>query len=69
MLLTHGSEDGGSFFLGGRYSFAETATTPFLWRLSVVGPALKSFNLFAVLEEHGLDRFARWAKVRVYLST
>lgn len=38
LLRTHGSEKGGDYLLGGSYSMAETATTPFVRRAVVVLP-------------------------------
>ena len=63
-LKRHGNEDGGSYFLGGTYSAAETLTTPFLARSLVSLPATRDVDVLAIAEEKGLDRFVRWVKVR-----
>ena len=63
-LKRHGNEDGGSYFLGGTYSAAETLTTPWLVRSLVSLPATRDVDVLAIAEEKGLDRFVRWVKVR-----
>ena len=62
-LKRHGNEDGGSYFLGGTYSAAETLTTPWLARGLVSLPAVRDIDVLAIAEEKGLDRFSRWVKV------
>ena len=39
MLRTHGSEEGGNYFLGGKYSMAEVLTTSLLQRAMVFAKA------------------------------
>ena len=63
-LRRHGSEEGGGYLLGGRYSFAETSASPFVLRMLVVLPHYRGFDAAAVARERGLDRLSAWLKVR-----
>ena len=63
-LKRHGSEDGGSYFLGSTYSAAEILTTPWLVRSISSLPSVRDIDVLAIAQEKGLDRFARWVKVR-----
>ena len=63
-LRRHGSEEGGAYLLGGRYSFAETAASPFLLRMLVVLPHYRGFDAAAVARERGLKRLSAWLEVR-----
>ena len=62
-LERHGSEEGGDYFLGGTYSAAETITTPFVRRMLVALPALRDFDVAAIVQKEGLHRLDRWFKV------
>lgn len=59
-IKVNGSSEGGDFFLGSRYSFAETMTTPFLRRMMAAIPALKEYNLLESSKAKGLHRFVAW---------
>jgi len=61
-LERHGSEEGGNYFLGGTYSAAETITTPFARRMLVALPALRDFDVAAIVQKEGLHRLDRWFK-------
>lgn len=63
VLRRHGSEAGGAFFLGGRYSFAETSASPFVRRLLVVLPHYRSYDAAAIAAER-LPRLHAWIEVR-----
>ena len=62
-LRLHGSDAGGGYFLGGRYSFAEVATSPFIARILVVGPHYRGYDAKAVAAEKGLTRLQAWMEV------
>lgn len=62
LLRTHGSQEGGDYFLGGTYSMAETATTPFVKRAVVVLPQVRDYDVMAAIKEKGLDRLESWVK-------
>jgi hypothetical protein len=49
--------------LGGRYSFAETATTPFLRRSLMTLPHFKKVDPAAMVKEKGLERIRAWIQV------
>lgn len=62
-LRLHGSDAGGGYFLGGRYSFAEVATSPFIARILVVAPHYRGYDAKAVAAEKGLTRLQAWMEV------
>ncbi|KAK9917722.1 hypothetical protein WJX75_007518 [Coccomyxa subellipsoidea] len=55
-----GSSEGGSYFLGSRYSYAETVTTPFLRRALVTLPHFKRVDPLEIAKSKGLDRLVDW---------
>jgi glutathione S-transferase len=55
-LRQHGSNDGGDFFLGGTYSYAETCTTGFVQRALAALPAFRSVDPWEVVRSNKLDR-------------
>ena len=59
----HGSSKGGDFFLGGNYSFAEVAATPFVHRSSAALTALRGYSLEKSIEQQKLTRLSAWMKV------
>lgn len=59
----HGSSKGGDFFLGGSYSFAEVAATPFVHRSSAALTALRGYSLEKSIEQQKLTRLSAWMKV------
>lgn len=64
-LRQHGSESGGSFLLGARYSMAEVCSTPFVRRALVVLPVLRDFDAMEVCREQGLGRLQRWMQASI----
>ncbi|KAK9865575.1 hypothetical protein WJX84_009116 [Apatococcus fuscideae] len=58
-VKVNGSSEGGSFFLGSKYSYAETMTTPFVLRALLLKD-YKKYDLVGRAKEHGLDRLAAW---------
>lgn len=62
-IKVNGSSEGGSFFLGSRYSYAETLTTPFVQRALVVLPHFHKYDLVKSAKDHGLDRLLAWIEV------
>lgn len=62
-LRVSGSSEGGDYFLGGRYSFAETVTTPFLRRSLVTLPYFKKVDPCEIIKQKGLDRIGAWIQV------
>ena len=67
-LRLHGSDAGGGYFLGGRYSFAEVATSPFIARILVVGPHYRGYDAKAVAAEAGLTRLQAWMEVGFFIA-
>lgn len=67
-IRTAGSSEGGGYFLGGRYSFAETVTTPFLRRALLVLPHYRGFDPRKSIQAKGLNRLDQWIEVS-WLST
>jgi glutathione S-transferase len=59
----HGSSEGGDFFLGGSYSFAEVAGTPFVHRASAALPALRGYSIDTAIQQQKLTRLDAWIKV------
>jgi hypothetical protein len=59
----HGSSTGGDFFLGGSYSFAEVAGTPFVHRASAALPVLRGYSLDKAIQQQKLTRLDAWIKV------
>ncbi|DBA86483.1 hypothetical protein WJX79_005726 [Trebouxia sp. C0005] len=58
----HGSSKGGDYFLGGGYSFAEVAATPFLHRASAALPALRGYSIDKAIQQQKLTRLDAWIK-------
>ena len=50
-------------FVHGRYSAAETITTPSLRRSLVALPALRDFDVWAAIKADKLDRLEAWINV------
>ena len=67
-LRLHGSDAGGGYFLGGRYSFAEVAISPFIARILVVGPHYRGYDAKAVAAEKGLTRLQAWMEVGYFVA-
>ncbi len=61
-IKASGSE-GGGYFLGERYSFAETVTTPFVRRALVTLPHFKGVDPLEIAKSKGLDRLVAWIQV------
>lgn len=59
----HGSSKGGDYFLGGSYSFAEVAGTPFVHRASAALPALRGYSIDTAIQQQKLTRLDAWIKV------
>eukprot|EP00884_Botryococcus_braunii_P010703 jgi/Botrbrau1/19634/Bobra.0003s0004.1 len=64
-LKRHGSEEGGSFFLGGRYGWAEVVTAPFTARVLLTLPHYRKIDPLALAQENGADRLARWFQASI----
>lgn len=62
-IKVNGSSEGGSFFLGSRYSYAETVTTPFLVRAITVPARVGKYDVHKSIKAHGLDRLGSWVEV------
>lgn len=58
----HGSSKGGDYFLGGSYSFAEVAGTPFVHRASAALPALRGYSIDKAIQQQKLTRLDAWIK-------
>lgn len=56
------SFEGGDFFLGADYSFAEVAATPFVQRASVALPEYRGYSLELAFKQHNLARLQAWYK-------
>ncbi len=63
-LTANGKAEGGDFFLGARYSYAEVLASPFLGRAAVILPHLKQYSPLEAAQSLGLDRLHRWYQVR-----
>lgn len=61
-IKVNGSSEGGSFFLGSRYSYAETVTTPFLVRAITVPARVGKYDVHKSIKAHGLDRLGSWVE-------
>ncbi|EIE18169.1 glutathione S-transferase [Coccomyxa subellipsoidea C-169] len=59
-ITASGSREGGTYFLGGRYSYAETVTTPFLRRALLVLKAHRGFDILDLASSNGLNRLLQW---------
>ncbi len=55
-LRQHGSSEGGDFFLGGTYGYAETCTTGFFQRALAALPAFRGVDPWEVVRSNKLDR-------------
>ena len=62
----HGFE-GGDFFLGAEYSYAEVAATPFFHRASIALPEYRGYSVETALQQHNLTRLQSWFKVNTSL--
>lgn len=62
MLGREDQSTGGSFFLGDRYSLAEVCTTGQLQRVLYVLPEVRKVDVWALIKQHKLERFERWAR-------
>ena len=62
-IRVNGKSDGGDYFLGADYGWAEVLTTPFLRRAAVILPHLKGYSPLEASEKLGLDRLHRWYQV------
>ena len=62
-ITASGSREGGTYFLGGRYSYAETVTTPFLRRALLVLKAHRGFDILDLASSNGLNRLLQWIQV------
>ncbi|KAL4421877.1 hypothetical protein ABPG77_003679 [Micractinium sp. CCAP 211/92] len=61
-LLSQGSSEGGSFFLGGTYSIAEVLTTSLLHRAITYTKAYRGVDLWQLVQDHGLTRIEAWMR-------
>jgi glutathione S-transferase len=61
-LRMHGSEEGGAFFLGEKFSIADLSTVPFLQRMIVCMPVFRGIDMWEVMKEAKLDRLVKWAE-------
>ena len=59
------SFEGGDFFLGAEYSYAEVAATPFFHRASIALPEYRGYSIETALQQHSLTRLQSWFKVNV----
>lgn len=59
-LKQYGSEEGGSFLLGARYTFADLVATPFVRRGLLTPAHYRGIHLKQIAKENGLDRVNRW---------
>ncbi|KAK9917323.1 hypothetical protein WJX75_003132 [Coccomyxa subellipsoidea] len=59
-IRASGGSDGAGYFLGDRYSYAETITTPFLRRALLVLKAHRGFDILGLAHSNSLDRLLQW---------
>jgi hypothetical protein len=62
-IRKQGSSEGGAFFLGAKFSYAEVNTLPFLRRGVVILRALRGFDILAIVQAKGLTRLGAWIEV------
>lgn len=62
LLRSQGSQDGGDYFLGGKYSIAEVLTTSLLQRALSYCQAYRSIDLWQLVKDGGLVRLEAWMK-------
>ena len=62
-IRASGGSDGAGYFLGDRYSYAETITTPFLRRALLVLKAHRGFDILGLARSNSLDRLLQWIQV------
>ena len=62
-IAKQGSTEGGEYFLGGRFSYAEVCTVPFLRRAVVMLGEHRGFNIPAIVKAKGLKRLEAWMQV------
>jgi glutathione S-transferase len=62
-IRASGGSDGAGYFLGDRYSYAETITTPFLRRALLVLKAHRGFDILGLAHSNSLDRLLQWIQV------
>lgn len=60
-LRRHGLPSG-DFFLGSQFSLADVCTLTFVQRSVVVLPVYRGVDVWAMMEEGGLERLQRWAR-------
>ena len=61
------SFEGGDFFLGTEYSYAEVAATPFFHRASIALPEYRGYSIETALQQNNLTRLQSWFKVHICL--
>lgn len=57
-LTQHGSQEGGDYFLGPTYSLAEVATVGFVQRSLSALPAFRGVDLWELVRQNKLGRWA-----------
>ena len=62
-IAKQGSSEGGAYFLGAKFSYAEVNTLPFLRRGIVILRALRGFDILAIVKAKGLTRLGAWIEV------
>lgn len=61
-LQKYGGSGEPGYFLGDTYSFAETATTPFLRRYLLALPRFRDVDLKGIMDKEGLSRLQKWTQ-------
>lgn len=59
-IKVNGIAEGGNFFLGSKYSFAEVATTPFVWIAIIVLPQVGKYDMLQSIKANHLERLELW---------
>lgn len=62
-IAKQGITEGGDYFLGGRFSYAEVCTVPFLRRAVLMLNAHRGFDIPALVKAKGLKRLEAWMEV------
>ena len=65
-IKVNGTEEGGNFFLGSRYSLAEVATTPFLVRAITVLSGVGKYDVLQSIKVNDLKRLGSWVEVSCF---
>lgn len=68
-IKVNGIAEGGNFFLGSKYSFAEVATTPFVWIAIIVLPQVGKYDMLQSIKANHLERLELWIEVSLAIAS